>query len=55
MQGQALPINLERRRPGVITPFDSQFAAVGMHLQTIYRDGLLCTTCGPTPRAQAAL
>jgi hypothetical protein len=27
----------------IISTFDSQFAAVGMHLRTIYRDGHLCT------------
>jgi hypothetical protein len=27
----------------VITTFDSQFARVGMHLRTIYRDGMICT------------
>ena len=47
MQGRPLPTTPNDPRDAVLTTFDSQFAAVGMHLQTIYRDGLLCTTYGP--------
>ncbi len=43
MQGTTLPVGPDARRERIITTFDSQFAAVGMHLETIYRDGLLCT------------
>ena len=43
MQGQALPTSTEEQRERVITSYDSQFRAVGMHLRTIYRDGYLCT------------
>jgi arylsulfatase A-like enzyme len=43
MEGTPLPIEADARRERVLTTFDSQFAAVGMHLRTIYRDGLLCT------------
>jgi arylsulfatase A-like enzyme len=50
MEGAPLP-----RAPGagherLITTFDSQFAAVGMHLRTIYRDGFLCTVYEPRTR-----
>ncbi|HUQ01691.1 MAG TPA: sulfatase-like hydrolase/transferase [Kofleriaceae bacterium] len=51
MQGAALPTaNGQQDRERVLTTFDSQFAAVGMHLRTIYRDGFLCTTYLPTTR-----
>jgi arylsulfatase A-like enzyme len=51
MQGEALPTaNGQQHRERVLTTFDSQFAAVGMHLRTIYRDGFLCTTYLPTTR-----
>jgi arylsulfatase A-like enzyme len=43
MQGEALPTAKGSGRERVITTFDSQFAAVGMHLRTIYRDGMICT------------
>jgi len=43
MQGEALPTRTGSRRERVITTFDSQFARVGMHLRTIYRDGMVCT------------
>jgi hypothetical protein len=36
----------------VLTTFDSQFARVGMHLRTIYRDGWLCTEYGARTRDQ---
>lgn len=47
MEGRPLPTGGERRER-VITTFDSQFAAVGMHLRTIYRDGMICTAYLPT-------
>lgn len=45
MEGRCLPTHLDETpgRERVLTTFDSQFAAVGMHLRTIYRDGWLCT------------
>ena len=44
MQGQPLPTDVGAAgRERVLTTFDSQFSAVGMHLRTIYRDGFLCT------------
>lgn len=39
-------------RERVITTFDSQFAAIGMHLRTIYRDGMICTAYLPTTRSE---
>ena len=42
-QGEPLPTDPAETRARVITTFDSQFAQVGMHLRTVYRDGLLCT------------
>lgn len=49
MQGAPLPTERGARgRERVITTFDSQFARVGMHLRTIYRDGLLCTAYEPS-------
>jgi arylsulfatase A-like enzyme len=36
----------------VITTFDSQFAPVGMHLRTIFRDGMLCTVYEPSTRRE---
>ncbi len=50
MQGSALPTSTAQRRERVITTFDSQFASVGMHLRTIYRDGYLCTAYEPSTR-----
>ncbi len=47
MQGAALPLSPGSDRERVITTFDSQFRAVGMHLRTIYRDGYLCTAYEP--------
>lgn len=43
MQGTALPTESGSGRERVITTFDSQFANIGMHLRTIYRDGWICT------------
>jgi arylsulfatase A-like enzyme len=47
MEGRPLPTAPGSDRERVITSFDSQFAAVGMHLRTIYRDGWLCTVYLP--------
>jgi len=43
MQGKPLPIAPGSGRERVITEWDSQFAAVGMHLRSIYRDGYTLT------------
>jgi arylsulfatase A-like enzyme len=43
MEGRPLPSVRGSDRERVLTTFDSQFAAVGMGLRTIYRDGWLCT------------
>ncbi|HEY6395729.1 MAG TPA: sulfatase-like hydrolase/transferase, partial [Candidatus Binataceae bacterium] len=43
MQGKPLPTAPGSRRERVITEWDSQFAQVGMHLRSIYRDGYTCT------------
>lgn len=43
MEGTPLPTGDDERRERVLTTFDSQFAAVGMHLRTIFRDGMICT------------
>lgn len=48
LQGRALPTTAAERRERVITTFDSQFANVGMHLRTIFRDGMLCTSYEPS-------
>ncbi len=52
MQGRPLPTGDagEPRRERVLTTFDSQFAAVGMHLRTIYRDGFVCTAYLPSTK-----
>jgi arylsulfatase A-like enzyme len=50
MQGESLPAAPGNRRERVITTFDSQFARVGMHLRTIYRDGMICTAYEPSTR-----
>jgi len=50
MQGEPLPSEPGSRRERVITTFDSQFATVGMHLRTIYRDGMICTAYEPSTR-----
>jgi arylsulfatase A-like enzyme len=48
MDGVPLPVSesdpAASKCERVISTFDSQFAPVGMHLRTIYRDGHLCTT-----------
>jgi len=44
MDGKPLPASdLAATNASLITTFDSNFAAVGMHLRTIYRDGHLAT------------
>ena len=48
MQGAPLPTAAGSDRERVITTFDSQFAPVGMHLRTIYRDGFICTLYEPS-------
>jgi arylsulfatase A-like enzyme len=50
MQGQPLPLAPGLGRERVITEWDSQFAQIGMHLRTIYRDGFICTVYEPTTR-----
>ena len=50
MEGAVLPERAGSARERVITTFDSQFAPVGMHLRTIYRDGWLCTVYEPRTR-----
>lgn len=48
MQGEPLPTVRGSGRERVLTTFDSQFARVGMHLRTIYRDGMICTAYEPS-------
>jgi arylsulfatase A-like enzyme len=43
MQGKPLPTAAGSGRERVITEWDSQFAAIGMHLRSIYRDGYTLT------------
>ncbi|HZO80316.1 MAG TPA: sulfatase-like hydrolase/transferase [Candidatus Binataceae bacterium] len=50
MQGRALPTAPGSGRERVITEWDSQFAQIGMHLRTIYRDGYVLTVYEPTTR-----
>ena len=50
VQGEALPTAPGSGRQRVITEWDSQFAEIGMHLRTIYRDGWVCTVYEPTTR-----
>jgi len=47
IEGRALPTTRGDTRPPVLTTFDSQFSRVGMHLRTIYKDGMLCTLYEP--------
>ena len=48
MQGEPLPTAPGSGRERVLTTWDSQFAKVGMHLQTIHREGLTATRYGAT-------
>lgn len=50
IEGRALPMARGSDRERAITTFDSQFAAVGMHLRTIYRDGHICTLYEPSTK-----
>ncbi|HLI79069.1 MAG TPA: hypothetical protein VKV03_03740, partial [Candidatus Binataceae bacterium] len=50
IQGAPLPIASGSGRERVITEWDSQFAQVGMHLRSIYRDGWVCTMYEKTTR-----
>ena len=50
IEGAALPVAPGSGRQRVITEWDSQFAEVGMHLRTIYRDGFICTVYEPSTR-----
>ena len=50
MQGRPLPVVDGTGRERVLTTFDSQFAAVGMHLRTMYRDGMIVTAYLPSTR-----
>jgi arylsulfatase A-like enzyme len=52
MEGGPLPTARGSDRRHVLTTFDSQFAAVGMHLRTIYCDGMICTVYEPSTRDQ---
>jgi hypothetical protein len=50
MQGAPLPTAPGSGRERVITEWDSQFDRCGLHLRTIYRDGLVCTVYEPSTR-----
>jgi arylsulfatase A-like enzyme len=50
MQGAPLPTAPGSGRERVITEWDSQFDACGMHLRTIARDGFVCTVYEPSTR-----
>jgi len=50
MQGSALPTAAGSSRERAITEWDSQFAQLGMHLRSIYRDGFVCTVYEPSTR-----
>jgi arylsulfatase A-like enzyme len=52
VEGAPLPTAPGSGRERVITEWDSQFAQCGMHLRTIYRDGVVCTVYEPTTRGQ---
>ncbi len=47
IEGRALPTEAKDGRDSITTTFDSQFAAVGMHLRTIFHAGFLCTAYAP--------
>jgi arylsulfatase A-like enzyme len=48
MQGKPLPTAPGSGRERVITEWDGQFRQLGMHLRSIYRDGLVCTVYEPS-------
>jgi arylsulfatase A-like enzyme len=50
IEGKPLPTAAGSDRRRVITEWDSQFAEIGMHLRTIYRDGWVCTLYEPSTR-----
>jgi arylsulfatase A-like enzyme len=50
VQGKPLPTTSGSGRERVITEWDSQFAQIGMHLRTMYRDGWVCTRYEKTTR-----
>jgi arylsulfatase A-like enzyme len=50
VEGKPLPTAAGSGRERVITEWDSQFAQIGMHLRTIYRDGFVCTVYEQTTR-----
>jgi arylsulfatase A-like enzyme len=50
VEGAPLPTAPGSGRERVITEWDSQFAQIGMHLRTIYRDGVVCTVYDPSTR-----
>jgi len=43
IEGKPLPTAPHSGRQRVITEWDSQFAQIGMHMKSIYRDGYVCT------------
>ena len=43
VQGKSLSVTSASERQRVITEWGSQFAQIGMHLRSIYRDGWVCT------------
>ncbi|MBA3459562.1 MAG: sulfatase-like hydrolase/transferase [Deltaproteobacteria bacterium] len=59
MDGEPLPVSdadpAARRCERIISTFDSQFAPVGMHLRTIYRDGHLCTAYEPSTTGEGGV
>ncbi len=50
VEGKPLPTAPGSDRHCVITEWDSQFAQIGIHLRTIYRDGWVCTVYEPSTR-----
>jgi arylsulfatase A-like enzyme len=52
MQGAPLPTAAGAARERVLCEWDSQFPGYGMHMRSIYRDGLLCTVYEPSTIGQ---